>query len=427
VVGYVRQDTTGAIEPGEIARAQDINAEVNALDAAFSGVSGHTHTGGLGDGPKINLSTSVSGSLPANLVTGLSTVATTGDYDDLLNIPPPFTLPLPLADLAQGGATMGQLLRWSGSVWAPGSAEAGASWGSITGIPAAINSVSVLTPAADRIAYYTGTSTASLTTLTATGRDLIAAANMAAVRSLLNVADGATANTGTVTSVAVSGSDGIEIDSGSPITTSGTIALGVNASALRTHINVADGATANTGTVTSVAISASGGITVTSGSPVTTSGTIAVTIADAALTIAKTNGLQSALDGKAATSHTHAISDVTGLQTALDAKAPLTVSVGTALGTTGTVNLDLATLTGTTQRIDATGNIDFTASNYAAGRNVALRVSAGGSTRTISWPSWTPIGDALPTSLPSGKVLRVAIECVGTTAGETDAGASVQP
>ena len=52
---------------------------------------------------------------------------------------------------------------------------------------------------------------------------------------------------GTVTSVAVSGSDGIQVDSGSPITTSGTIALGVDAAALRTHINVADGATANTG------------------------------------------------------------------------------------------------------------------------------------------------------------------------------------
>jgi hypothetical protein len=54
------------------------------------------------------------------------------------------------------------------------------------------------------------------------------------------------AGAGTVTSVAVSGSDGIEIDSGSPITTSGTIALGINATNLRTHINVADGANAYT-------------------------------------------------------------------------------------------------------------------------------------------------------------------------------------
>lgn len=51
-----------------------------------------------------------------------------------------------------------------------------------------------------------------------------------------------TGGAGTVTSVAISGSDGIEIDSGSPITTSGTIALGVNKTTLLSHINVEDGA-----------------------------------------------------------------------------------------------------------------------------------------------------------------------------------------
>lgn len=50
---------------------------------------------------------------------------------------------------------------------------------------------------------------------------------------------------GTVTSVAVSGSDGIQVDSGSPITTSGTIALGIDAAGLRTHIGVESGATAD--------------------------------------------------------------------------------------------------------------------------------------------------------------------------------------
>ena len=50
------------------------------------------------------------------------------------------------------------------------------------------------------------------------------------------------AGSGTVTSVAVSGSDGLEVDSGSPITTTGTIALGVNKTTLLSHINVEDGA-----------------------------------------------------------------------------------------------------------------------------------------------------------------------------------------
>lgn len=42
--------------------------------------------------------------------------------------------------------------------------------------------------------------------------------------------DLAVAPVGTVTSVGVSGSDGLEVDSGSPVTSAGTIALGVNAS-----------------------------------------------------------------------------------------------------------------------------------------------------------------------------------------------------
>lgn len=51
---------------------------------------------------------------------------------------------------------------------------------------------------------------------------------------------------GTVTSVAVSGSDGIEVDSGSPITSSGTIALGINATSLSTHLGLGTLATQST-------------------------------------------------------------------------------------------------------------------------------------------------------------------------------------
>jgi len=65
------------------------------------------------------------------------------------------------------------------------------------------------------------------------------------------VGGGGGGGSGTVTSVAVSGSDGIEVDSGSPITTSGTIALGVNKTNMLSHLNVTDGATpTNTANVT---------------------------------------------------------------------------------------------------------------------------------------------------------------------------------
>lgn len=71
---------------------------------------------------------------------------------------------------------------------------------------------------------------------------IVAELTASEVRTILNVADGATANAGTVTSVAVSGSDGLEVDSGSPITSSGTIALGVNKTNMLSHLNVEDGA-----------------------------------------------------------------------------------------------------------------------------------------------------------------------------------------
>ena len=48
-----------------------------------------------------------------------------------------------------------------------------------------------------------------------------------------------------LSSVAVTGSDGIEVDSGSPLTANGTIALGVNKSTMLTFLNAEDGATAD--------------------------------------------------------------------------------------------------------------------------------------------------------------------------------------
>jgi hypothetical protein len=53
--------------------------------------------------------------------------------------------------------------------------------------------------------------------------------------------------TGTVTSVAISGTDGIEVDSGSPITGAGTIQLGVNATTMKTTLDLSG---TNSGDVT---------------------------------------------------------------------------------------------------------------------------------------------------------------------------------
>lgn len=117
----------------------------------------------------------------------------------------------------------------------------------------------------------------------------------------------------------------------------------------------------------------------------------------------------------------------TAQQTALDAKAPATRTVGTGLGTSGTVNLDMASVNDTIQWITATGALTFTTSNRAAGREVTLVIAAGGSSRTLAWPSWLAVGAALPTSVASGKTLVVTVTFMDTTDAAAIAASAVQP
>lgn len=102
-----------------------------------------------------------------------------------------------------------------------------------------------------------------------------------------------------------------------------------------------------------------------------------------------------------------------------------TIPIGTALGTTGSVALDFATLGGTRQSITLTGNLTLTTSNLAAGRGFELRIAAGASGRTITYPAWVPFGAALPTSLASGEVLILSLFANSTTDGSVDAVAVV--
>jgi len=96
---------------------------------------------------------------------------------------------------------------------------------------------------------------------------------------------------GTVTSVAVTGSDGIEIDSGSPVTTSGTIALGINSTSLSTHLGL--GSLATQSTITESQISDLGSyITASSTDTLTNkSGNISQWTNDANYLTAETNDL----------------------------------------------------------------------------------------------------------------------------------------
>lgn len=80
-------------------------------------------------------------------------------------------------------------------------------------LSAALSSVGGLTPAADRIAYYTGASTATLATLTAFGRSLIDDADAATARATLGLGTMATQNANAV-NISGGSIDNIVIDGG---------------------------------------------------------------------------------------------------------------------------------------------------------------------------------------------------------------------
>ena len=78
--GYVRQSAS-AIVTGSDITASPLNEEFNQLRDAFDATSGHSHDGSIGESPKINLATSVSGYLPVanGGMGGISNFSATSD------------------------------------------------------------------------------------------------------------------------------------------------------------------------------------------------------------------------------------------------------------------------------------------------------------------------------------------------------------
>jgi hypothetical protein len=108
--------------------------------------------------------------------------------------------------------------------------------------------------------------------------------------------------------------------------------------------------------------------------------------------ISDVTNLQTALDGKAATSHTHAIADVTGLQAALDGKAEATSLTFGANGGGGTANLIISDA-GRMIYLTGAGVLTIPSGNIFQSRQFCM-LQAGASGLTI-----TPAG---------GVTLRVA-------------------
>jgi hypothetical protein len=90
-----------------------------------------------------------------------------------------------------------------------------------------------------------------------------------------------------------------------------------------------------------------------------------------------------------------------------------------------TVALDFSGGTGLSTR-SAAGTVTFTASNYRAGAIKTVRVIAGGSSRTLTFPNdWVFVG-AKPASIASGKTGILTVTSFGTTEANCVAAWAVQ-
>jgi hypothetical protein len=97
----------------------------------------------------------------------------------------------------------------------------------------------------------------------------------------------------------------------------------------------------------------------------------------------------------------------------------------TTLGTTGTIDIDFAGADLRTQGA-LTGNIVFTASNYAAGRSVTIRVTNGGTLRTLGFPAgWKFVGTK-PADIAVSKVGVLTLTSFGTIEADVVAAWSVE-
>jgi len=248
-----------------------------------------------------------------------------------------------------------------------------------------------------------------------------------------------TNTSGTVTSVAISGSDGIDVDSGSPITSSGTIALGLS--------NVPNSVLANSSMTFNVptggdpVVSLGGTFNIiSSNSSVTISGnsstdTIDLTVGDSVNTYVTGGTFTSGTlslglnDGSSA-------QDITGLWSSIPNSAlsnsSLTVSGGNGLSNGGSVSLGGTVTLNVGEGDGIQVNTNAVAVRYSGLNNVVLAAGSGSGTVTDSWHvllsdssnnvDYYNLSD-LPFTNSSGSVTSVAIS--GSDGIDVDSGSPI--
>lgn len=188
MAGYTRQSAAEIITGATITAAM-FNNEYNQIEAAFNGASGHAHDGTTGNGPRIGLTTSVSGVLPlANGGTGVSTL-TASEITQIGNIDSA------VISAAQWGY-LGATTAFGASLMDDADASAArTTLGLVIGTnvqayDAGLASIAGLTTSADQAIYTTGSDTYATTSLTSFGRSLIDDVDATTARATLGLVIG---------------------------------------------------------------------------------------------------------------------------------------------------------------------------------------------------------------------------------------------
>lgn len=80
-----------------------------------------------------------------------------------------------------------------------------------------------------------------------------------------------------------------------------------------------------------------------------------------------------------------------------------------------------------TMTLDLTGNVTFTTSNKGAGKRKTIFITADGTTRTFTFPSWKFLGAAAPASIAANKTGVLILEAISTTDASIRATWIVEP
>lgn len=185
---YVRQSSADIVD-GQTVFAAPLNAEFNAIQNFADGITGHSHDGTVGEGPKINLTTSVIGVLP--IINGGS-----GGISKFNATTAPT-----VTDDANDGYTEGSL--WvdiTNNVFyinldaTPGAAI----WQRFQPYNLALSSIAGLTTSSDQMIYTTASNAYSTTSLTPFGRTILDDIDAAAVRTTIGLGSMSTQNSNAV-------------------------------------------------------------------------------------------------------------------------------------------------------------------------------------------------------------------------------------